>query len=79
MADLRGARWPRKRDQSPTDDLAGLRSRVAALEAEVQELRSVNLRLAEVIDLVQELLIPIAVRDQAKVDELVERFTKSLG
>ncbi len=53
-----------------------LRDRVAVLEEEVQEARQVNLRLAELIDVVQELLLPVAQRDEAKVAEAVERFEK---
>ena len=56
-------------------DLAG---RVAALEADVQELRRHNVRLAEIVDVVQELLVPLASRDQARVDEAIEKFSKSL-
>jgi hypothetical protein len=53
-----------------------LRDRVAVLEEEVQEARQVNLRLAELVDVVQELLLPVAQRDEAKVAEAVERFEK---
>jgi hypothetical protein len=53
-----------------------LRDRVAVLEDEVQEARQVNLRLAELVDVVQELLLPVAQRDEAKVAEAVERFEK---
>lgn len=53
-----------------------LRDRVAVLEEEVQEARQVNLRLAELIDVVQELLLPVAQRDEAKVAEAVERLEK---
>lgn len=53
-----------------------LRGRVAVLEEEVQEARQVNLRLAELVDVVQELLLPVAQRDEATVAEAVERFEK---
>ena len=52
-----------------------LRHRVNRLEQEVQECRALNLRLAE---LVTELLLPVAQRDEAKVNELVERYQRSL-
>lgn len=55
-----------------------LRARVAELEDEVQECRQLNLRLAELTDVVQELLLPVAARDEAKVAELVERYGKGL-
>lgn len=55
-----------------------LRRRVKRLEDEVQECRSLNIRLAELTDLVTELLLPVAQRDEAKVAELLERYQKSL-
>ena len=55
-----------------------LRHRVNRLEQEVQECRALNLRLVELTDLVTELLLPVAQRDEAKVNELVERYQRSL-
>ena len=57
---------------------AQLEQRVADLEADVSEMRQHNLRLAEIADVVQELLIPMASRDEVKVQEAIERFNKSL-
>ena len=57
---------------------AELEQRVSDLEADVSEMRQHNLRLAEIADVVQELLIPMATRDEAKVQEAIERFNKSL-
>ncbi len=56
-----------------------LTARVASLEDEVRECRRQQLRLAELTDVVQELLLPLSQRDQAKVDELLERYTAQLG
>jgi hypothetical protein len=58
--------------------VAELEQRVADLEADMSEVRRHNLRLAEISDVVQELLIPLASRDEAKVQETIERFNKSL-
>jgi hypothetical protein len=55
-----------------------LARRVEALEADVLELRRHNVRLAEIADVVQELLVPLASRDQARIDEAIEKFSKSL-
>lgn len=55
-----------------------LRARVDGLEEDVQECRQLNLRLAELTDVVQELLLPVAQRDEAKVAEVVERYSKGL-
>jgi hypothetical protein len=54
----------------------GLRERVAELEDEVQECRQLNLRLAELTDVVQELLVPLAQRDEARLSDAVERLEK---
>ena len=42
------------------EGIEALRERVAVLEDEVQECRQLNLRLAELTDVVQELLLPVA-------------------
>lgn len=55
-----------------------LKARVAVLEDEVQECRQLNLRLAELTDVVGELLLPVAQRDEAKVAEVMERYSKGL-
>lgn len=55
-----------------------LEERVADLEADVAEMRQHQLRLAELADVVQELLVPVAQRDEAAVQAAVERFRKSL-
>jgi flagellar biosynthesis/type III secretory pathway chaperone len=60
-------------------DMVKLAARVNELEAEVQECRQLNLRLAELTDVVQELLLPVAQRDEARITEVMERYTKNLG
>lgn len=60
------------------EGLDALRDRVAELEEEVQECRQLNLRLAELTDVVQELLLPIAQRDDNKISEIMERYPKGL-
>ncbi|MCX6396514.1 MAG: hypothetical protein NTV23_08515 [Propionibacteriales bacterium] len=57
------------------DDLT---QRIGELEAEIQENRHLNLRLAELIDVVSELLVPVASQDQAKIAAAVEKFQKAL-
>ena len=56
----------------------GLRRRVEALEVEVQECRQLNLRLAELTDVVQELLLPVAQRDEQRVTEVMEKYARGL-
>ncbi|MFC7493820.1 MULTISPECIES: DUF6752 domain-containing protein [unclassified Nocardioides] len=55
-------------------DLARLRQRMTDLEAEVQECRQLNLRLAEVTDLVSELLVALADTDDPRVAAAVARY-----
>jgi hypothetical protein len=53
-------------------------TRIDELEAEVQENRNLNLQVAELVDLVQELLIPVASQDRARIDAALEKFQRSL-
>ena len=53
---------------------AGVRARLDALEAEVQENRRLNRRIAELTDLVTELVVPLARREDAEVDEILDRY-----
>lgn len=55
-----------------------LRKRVAALEAEVQECRQLNLRVAELTDLVTDLLVPLARGDQAAMREALAKYQESI-
>lgn len=55
-----------------------LRRRVAALEAEVQECRQLNLRLAELTDVVTDLLVPLARADEAELREVLAKYHESL-
>jgi hypothetical protein len=57
------------------DELEALTARVTELESEMQEARRLNLRLAELTDVVQELLLPDAQRDEEKFAEAMERYT----
>lgn len=59
-------------------DTAELEARVAQLEADLAELREQSLRLAEIADVVQELLIPMAHRDEEKIEAAIERFRREL-
>jgi hypothetical protein len=59
-----------------SEGIEALRERVAVLEDEVQECRQLNLRLAELTDVVQELLVPLAQRDETRLAAAVERLDK---
>ena len=58
--------------------LTNLQRRLETLESEVQECRQLNIRLAELTDLVEQLLLPAAARDEQKLAEAVERYTRTL-
>jgi hypothetical protein len=51
---------------------------VRRLEAEVQECRALNVRLAELTDIVTELLLPVAARDEEKLAGLLEKYRQSV-
>lgn len=55
-----------------------LKRRVSALEEEVQECRETNLRVAELTDLVTELLLPLVRGDSEEALEILERYHRSL-
>lgn len=55
-----------------------LRRRVAALEAEVQEARALNLRVAELTDIVTELMVPLAQRDEQELQRVLAKYHDSL-
>ena len=57
-----------------TERLEAIEQRVASLEREVQENRALNRRLAELIDVVAELLLPMSQRDEERVAELLDRY-----
>jgi uncharacterized protein DUF6752 len=61
-----------------SEGVAALRERVAVLEDEVQECRQLNLRLAELTDVVQELLVPVSQRDEARVAAVLEKYSQGL-
>lgn len=60
-------------------DPRGIAARVAALEAEAVEARELNVRIAELTDLVAELLVPLAETDPDRARELVARYRDSIG
>jgi hypothetical protein len=56
----------------------GVRARLTALEAEVQENRRLNRRIAELTDVVAELLIPLAERDEQRAQEALAAYRAGL-
>jgi hypothetical protein len=55
-----------------------LRKRLAELEREIQECRGTSKRLAEVVDVVVELLVPVEERDPTRLHEVMARYAATL-
>ena len=64
----------RKGHRSGSEGDGNLEKRVAALEEAVQENRALNVRLAELTDVVTELLLPVAARDEERLEELLGKY-----
>ncbi len=59
-------------------ELARLRNRVDELEREVQETRRLHRRLAELTDVVEELLVPMAQHDEQRVQDFLDAHSPAL-
>ncbi|RNL77291.1 DUF6752 domain-containing protein [Nocardioides marmorisolisilvae] len=57
--------------------IAELEAQVAELMESVEENRRLNERLADVLDVITELLVPVAGRDDPRVDAALEKLEKS--
>ncbi|CAN5323907.1 hypothetical protein BH09ACT12_BH09ACT12_18420 [soil metagenome] len=75
-----------KDDELFDDSLAGrarrlraLPKRVSQLEEDMVEARELHVRVAELTDLVAELLVPLAKLDPEKAAEILERYQDELG
>lgn len=75
---FRGAVSRLRHGQDFFGELAALRGRVAELEESVQENRRLNRRIAELTDIVQELLLPAVDRDDDRLLELLDRYSEKL-
>ncbi|WP_141014093.1 DUF6752 domain-containing protein [Nocardioides sambongensis] len=62
----------------PSRRVRELEERVAQLESEIAELRRHHLRVAELADLVTELVVPLADRDPERVERAIAAFNQSL-
>ena len=58
--------------------LEELQRSIEELSAEVQECRQLNIRLAEVTDLVEQLLLPMVAQDREKIAAAVEKYTRTI-
>lgn len=58
------------------EELRRLHERIATLEREVQEARQLNQRMAELTDVVAEVLVPAADRDDKKLAERLATYNR---
>ena len=72
------ARGVRDRFAGESADERSLKQRVADLEDEMQESRRLNRRLAELMDVVEELLVPLSQRDEEKVRAYLDSHSNVL-
>jgi hypothetical protein len=71
--------WTRAGHPDQRDELIEtLTRRVDALEESVQENRRLNQRLVDVIDVVTEVLVPAADRDDARMQAALQRLNETL-
>lgn len=70
-------RQAQQRATKATQQTRALRNRVERLEAEIQEARRLNRHVAEVTDIVQEVLLPAADRDDERLKEVLTRYKDS--
>lgn len=63
--------------QATVSQIRDLQDRVASLEAELQETRQLNRYVAEVTDIVQEVLLPAANRDDERLNQHLTRYSDS--
>lgn len=73
-----GSRWVRHRVPAPTDPVTDLSARIADLERDMQESRQMGRRLAEVIDVVENLLLPMLRLDDAETQGLLEHYSDTV-
>lgn len=75
MPIIEGLKQRVRRPGAPVEELE---ARLVRLEEDVAECRALNIRLAELTDLVTELLLPVAQRDEARLTELLDRYRESI-
>jgi hypothetical protein len=58
--------------------VARLTNRITELEAEMQENRQLHVRVAELTDVVQELLLPLSQRDNERIEAVLTRYADTI-
>jgi hypothetical protein len=73
-----GPKGPGPRVRKLEDEVATMRRKIAALEQEVQETRQLNKRLAEITDVVAEVLLPAEQRDEERLRAILQKYDAAL-
>jgi C4-dicarboxylate-specific signal transduction histidine kinase len=74
----RARSWRRRRAPLDAEQGRRLAERVTALEAGLEESRRLNQRLADVVDVVTEVLVPAADRDDERLRQALANLNKTL-
>ena len=74
MSDDSGIKNTARKVRDAARTQASLVRRIEALEAEVQEQRQLNRRIAELTDVVAELLIPLQDADKEKAEKVLAEY-----
>ena len=69
---------PGPRMKQAQKDIEALRRRMTVVEQELQEARQLNKRLAEIVDVVAEVLLPAEQRDEERLRAILAEYDKSL-
>lgn len=68
------ARSRAQRARARLENHVSIRDRLAALEAEAQENRQLNRRVAELTDVIAELLLPLSEQDPARAQQVLAAY-----
>ena len=68
----------RRETEELRQELAKLRSRLAVLEAGLEQERRLHRRVAELTDLVAQLLLPATRRNEERLTELLDQYSQQL-
>jgi hypothetical protein len=66
-------------EEEPSGGGGSLDARVTALEEAVEENRRLNQRLADVVDVITEVLVPAVDRDDERLKAALKRLNDTLG
>lgn len=68
------ARSRAQRARARLENRVSIRDRLATLEAEAQENRQLNRRVAELTDVIAELLLPLSEQDPARAQQVLAAY-----